>query len=98
MCVSFLYIVHVGDVDGECTPHSLFDGSTYEVATFAMRWFWLPEGRFGVAPGVLRTKVVYTGGTAQSPTYKNLWVKEFKGNTAYTVYMYLIYTLKMKCH
>jgi len=41
-------------------------------ATFAMSWFWFPEAQFGCAPGVIRTKVGYTGGQKVSPTYRSL--------------------------
>lgn len=43
-----------------------------EKATFGMSWFWLPEAQFGVAPGVIRTRVGYAGGTTSDPTYYNL--------------------------
>jgi len=41
-------------------------------ATFAMSWFWFPEAQFGCARGVIKTKVGYTGGTKEFPTYKSL--------------------------
>jgi methionine-S-sulfoxide reductase len=41
-------------------------------ATFAMGCFWSPDARFGSTPGVLRTRVGYTGGTQPDPTYKKL--------------------------
>ncbi len=41
-------------------------------ATFAMGCFWGVESRFGVLPGVVRTRVGYTGGTKENPTYHNL--------------------------
>jgi peptide-methionine (S)-S-oxide reductase len=40
-----------------------------ERATFGMNCFWGPEARFGVAPGVVRTRVGYAGGTVLNPTY-----------------------------
>lgn len=43
-----------------------------ETATFAMGCFWGPEARFGVTPGVVRTRVGYAGGTKENPTYRNL--------------------------
>ncbi len=43
-----------------------------ETATFAMGCFWGPDGRFGVLPGVIRTRVGYAGGTSDSPTYHDL--------------------------
>lgn len=41
-------------------------------ATFAMGCFWSPDARFGSTPGVLRTRVGYTGGRLADPTYKKL--------------------------
>ncbi|RNF40344.1 peptide-methionine (S)-S-oxide reductase MsrA [Planococcus salinus] len=46
--------------------------SDYETATFGMGCFWGPEARFGSLPGVLRTRVGYAGGTAESPTYRQM--------------------------
>jgi peptide-methionine (S)-S-oxide reductase len=43
-----------------------------KTATFAMGCFWSPEARFGSTPGVLRTRVGYTGGQLPSPTYAKL--------------------------
>ncbi|XP_041457585.1 peptide methionine sulfoxide reductase-like, partial [Lytechinus variegatus] len=34
--------------------------------------FWFPEAQFGCAPGVVRTKVGYTGGSKKFPTYYSL--------------------------
>ncbi|XP_011403212.1 PREDICTED: peptide methionine sulfoxide reductase-like, partial [Amphimedon queenslandica] len=34
--------------------------------------FWFPEAQFGCAPGVLRTKVGFTGGKKKGPTYYSL--------------------------
>ncbi|KAF4530279.1 hypothetical protein B566_EDAN017417 [Ephemera danica] len=41
-------------------------------ATFAMGCFWAPDSLFGVTKGVIRTRVGYTGGTKEGPTYKSL--------------------------
>jgi len=41
-------------------------------ATFGMSWFWFPEAQFGAAPGIIRTKVGYAGGTKLGPTYHSL--------------------------
>ncbi|XP_065226587.1 peptide methionine sulfoxide reductase-like [Planococcus citri] len=41
-------------------------------ATFAMACFWSPDCIFGVQNGVIRTRVGYSGGTAQNPTYRKL--------------------------
>lgn len=48
------------------------DTVSYEVATFALSWFWFPEAQFGSAPGVLRTKVGFAGGKKKGPTYYSL--------------------------
>jgi len=41
-------------------------------ASFGMSWFWFPEAQFGCAPGILRTRVGFAGGTKESPTYRSL--------------------------
>ena len=51
------------------------DAIPYEVATLALHWFWFPEAQFGCAPGVLRTRVGYTGGKKKNPIYENMWVE-----------------------
>jgi len=43
-----------------------------EKATFGMSWFWFPEGLFGAAPGVIRTRVGFSGGGSRDPTYQQL--------------------------
>jgi len=43
-----------------------------ETATLALGWFWFPESAFGSANGVIRTRVGYTGGTKENPTYHDL--------------------------
>lgn len=40
-----------------------------ETATLAMGCFWGPDARFGVVPGVVRTRVGYAGGEIPRPTY-----------------------------
>lgn len=42
---------------------------TEQTATFALGCFWSPDARYGALPGVLRTRVGYTGGTTENPTY-----------------------------
>jgi len=42
---------------------------TGEKATFGMSWFWFPEGLFGAAPGVIRTRVGFAGGSSKDPVY-----------------------------
>ena len=50
------------------------DSSTkkFETATFSMGCFWHPQYVFSQLPGVLRTRVGYTGGTTKNPTYEQL--------------------------
>ena len=43
-----------------------------QTATFALGCFWAPDGLFGIIPGVIRTRVGYSGGTSESPTYRNI--------------------------
>jgi peptide-methionine (S)-S-oxide reductase len=43
-----------------------------ETATFAMGCFWSPDALFGSLEGVVRTRVGYTGGSTENPTYRNL--------------------------
>jgi len=43
-----------------------------ETATFALGCFWCPDAKFGVIPGVVHTRVGYTGGTLPNPTYRIL--------------------------
>ena len=44
--------------------------STQEIATFAGGCFWGMEKVFGELPGVVSTRVGYTGGTTKQPTYE----------------------------
>jgi len=46
--------------------------SKIETATFALGCFWGPDGRFGVLPGVIRTRVGYAGGATERPTYHDI--------------------------
>ena len=43
-----------------------------ETATLALGCFWGPDARFGVVPGVVRTRVGYAGGSRERPTYRAL--------------------------
>ena len=49
-----------------------YDELSTETAAFAMSSFWYPEGRFGAVPGVVRTRVGYSGGQEESPSYHDL--------------------------
>jgi len=42
-------------------------------ASFGMNCFWAPDSLFGVVPGVIRTRVGYTGGSVDNPTYRKLY-------------------------
>ena len=41
-------------------------------ATFALGWFWGPDSRFGSLDGVVRTRVGYSGGRKENPTYRSI--------------------------
>lgn len=43
-----------------------------QTATLALGCFWGPDARFGVVPGVVRTRVGYCGGAKAEPTYRDL--------------------------
>ncbi|XP_041986899.1 peptide methionine sulfoxide reductase isoform X2 [Aricia agestis] len=41
-------------------------------ATFGMGCFWSNDSLFGVTPGIIRTRVGYSGGTTKNPHYRNI--------------------------
>jgi peptide-methionine (S)-S-oxide reductase len=41
-----------------------------QIATFGLGCFWSPDAQFGAIPGVIRTRVGYTGGSTLSPSYE----------------------------
>ena len=43
-----------------------------ETATFALGCFWGPDDYFSKLPGVVRTRVGYSGGSTENPTYTYL--------------------------
>lgn len=43
-----------------------------KTATLALGCFWSPDAKFGAIPGVVRTRVGYTGGQKENPTYHDL--------------------------
>jgi len=43
-----------------------------ERATFGMAWFWFPEAQYGCVPGVIRTRVGFSGGSSPDPTYRTI--------------------------
>ena len=48
------------------------EASDLQKACFGMGCFWGGEASFGVAKGVLTTKVGYTGGSSVNPSYYKL--------------------------
>jgi len=48
------------------------DEERLRTATLALGCFWGPDARFGAVPGVVRTRVGYTGGATHRPTYHDL--------------------------
>lgn len=45
---------------------------SYKLATFAAGCFWGTEETFRTIPGVISTRVGYTGGTPRNPTYEDV--------------------------
>jgi hypothetical protein len=41
-------------------------------ATLAVTCFWEPDAYYGALKGVIRTRVGYTGGQKENPTYEDL--------------------------
>lgn len=53
-------------------PMDISAPAQVETATFAMGCFWSPDALFGSTPGVVRTRVGYSGGTEENPTYREI--------------------------
>ncbi|VEN34990.1 unnamed protein product [Callosobruchus maculatus] len=54
-------------------PSVLHEVTTpFRKATFGMGCFWAGDALFGAQPGVLRTRVGYSGGTTMDPVYKKM--------------------------
>lgn len=43
-----------------------------ETATFSLGCFWGPDSEFGAMEGVIRTRVGYSGGSYENPTYHDI--------------------------
>ena len=50
----------------------MFESKTMEKATFAAGCFWHVEEAFRTVRGVVNTRVGYTGGTSDSPSYEDV--------------------------
>jgi methionine-S-sulfoxide reductase len=51
-------------------PYKKDEAFMTEIATFAAGCFWSVEAKFRRVPGVISTRVGYTGGDMSSPSYK----------------------------
>jgi len=58
--------------DTEIPPIDMVSHQETETAAFALGCFWGVEAQFGCLPGVIYTRVGYTGGTTKNPSYYNL--------------------------
>lgn len=47
-------------------------GNNVETATFGMGCFWSPDALYGAVPGVVRTRVGYSGGSSRNPSYEDM--------------------------
>ncbi|VEN34989.1 unnamed protein product [Callosobruchus maculatus] len=64
-------------------PSVLHEVTTpFRKATFGMGCFWAGDALFGAQPGVLRTRVGYSGGTTMDPVYKKIQLEKEKSQTS----------------
>ncbi len=61
-----------GLVTGKVPPIDKEAPEETKTATFSMGCFWGPDALFGSKNGVVRTRVGYTGGSKENPTYRSL--------------------------
>lgn len=57
---------------GEADERQVAAGEGVQTATFGMGCFWKPDAIFGIMPGVIRTRVGYTGGSSRNPSYEEM--------------------------
>jgi len=72
---------------GTNNPNVNHDGQRFKVATFALGCFWGGELDFMRVPGVVGTKVGYTQGQLDEPTYEQVC----QGTTGHTEAMLVVY-------
>ncbi|MGM0603999.1 MAG: peptide-methionine (S)-S-oxide reductase MsrA, partial [Bacillota bacterium] len=69
-----MLVLNISPVNAEMT--ALIDKKIQnvetETAAFALGCFWGPDAAFGVLDGVVRTRVGYSGGSTENPTYQNI--------------------------
>ncbi len=61
-----------GLASGEVRKENAMGTEKLQVATFAAGCFWGVEESFRLVPGVVATRVGFTGGTMQNPTYNDV--------------------------
>jgi methionine-S-sulfoxide reductase len=77
VCCGFGLVADTGtETAMQASPDAMllegYTPSEVQTATFALGCFWGPDARFGIVPGVIRTRVGYAGGTTPNPTYHDL--------------------------
>ncbi len=72
VCVSSMLFLGWGRAVGEERKGSAMAAEDLKVATFAAGCFWGVEESFRLVPGVVATRVGYTGGTRVNPTYDDV--------------------------
>jgi len=67
-----LFSIQTAQADIEVRIDKKIENVETETATFALGCFWGPDASFGVLPAVVRTRVGYSGGMSDNPTYQNI--------------------------